>query len=224
MHNQRLLGCILGLSVLQIGAVMGANINAQASPHPWLNNNEIELAGGLTAQIAQSLPSENPAATDYETYVEPGQFSVEYPAGWQVDRTDNQSVQITSYSPSSDKTLTQTEDIKIQIWLIPEDPAAIVDSALSDISQGGPTLRNYTAATVDGQPALMLWLTGEPLEFPNAIHTYVGYGNQETAVIFSSYTASNPDAEVVIDRINASFNRQQQADNIAPQESQESQE
>ena len=213
MHKQLLLGCILGLSILPASTAIGASPAAQSSTRPLLENNEIEATNELTAELGQSLPGEASATADYETYVEPGKFSVDYPSGWRIERTDNRSVQITSYSPSADNDLTQTEDIKIQIWLIPEDPASVVDSALNEITQDG-TLQNYRAVTVDGQPTLMLWLGGQSLDFPDAIHTYVGYGNQETAVIFSSYTASNPNAEVVIQRIHDSFNRQQQADSI----------
>ena len=208
MHKQLLLGCVIGLSGLQTGSWVGwAAPEARASTHTLLVNDEIELADRVSAAIAQSLLGDSPATTDYETYEEPGEFSIDYPVGWVVERTDNNSVQITSYMPA-DFDLTQSEDIKTEVWLIPEDPAAVVDRALNNIEADGSALQNYTALVVDEQPALRLWLAERPLDFPNAIFTYVGYGNQETAVIISSYTASNPDAEAVIQRIHASFDSQ----------------
>ncbi|MCG8361767.1 MAG: hypothetical protein MJA27_00375 [Pseudanabaenales cyanobacterium] len=219
MHKQLLLGCVLGLSVLQTGYLVSwAAPVAQSSTHTLLEDNQIEVADRLPAAIAQSLLDGAPAITDYETYVEPGEFSIDYPAGWVVERTDNNSVQITSYVPASERDPTQSEDIKTEVWLIPEDPAAVVDRALNDIAEDGSEMRNYSALMVDNQPALMLWLSKRPLDFPNAILTYVGYGNQETAVIVSSYTASNPNAEAVIQRIHASFNSQWQEGSAGPEE------
>ena len=139
MHKQLLLGCVLGLSVLQTGSLaIGAAPVAHSSPRALLENDEIEVADRLPAAIAQTLPAGSPAITDYETYVEPGGFSIDYPAGWVVERTDDNSVQITSYLPTSESAPTQSENIKIEIRLIPEDPAAVVDRALNDITELKP--------------------------------------------------------------------------------------
>lgn len=60
--------------------------------------------------------------------------------------------------------------------------------------------------TLGGRDAFRMWFTDSSFDFPDTIVTYVRGTSTQTAVISSFYTASNPAAVDLIQRIQGSFN------------------
>lgn len=56
-----------------------------------------------------------------------------------------------------------------------------------------------------GRDGFRLWTTDSMFDFPDAIITYLRYSNTQTIVIISFYTASNPIAVPLIQRVHGSF-------------------
>ena len=139
----------------------------------------------------------DPAST--KTYSDES-MSFTYPSAWQVTREADGSVAIVSQTDTTD-TLVETK-----IFRMAADPGAVVNANLDSFREEGAAVNRYRTVPVDGQDALVLWLSERPNELENAIATFIGYANNtETIFLFSRYSASNLEAEGKILYLHSSF-------------------
>ncbi|MEO0430060.1 MAG: hypothetical protein AAF151_00080 [Cyanobacteria bacterium J06656_5] len=142
-----------------------------------------------------NIKQEQPTPSEFERY-ETAKFSVDYPRGWQVDSLGENGVAIVSIADGVNMA------IRTDIVMLREDPQAAVPQRLDQIAADGLSVKRYSLVTVDGQSGLRIWY--EPAAGQQALVTFVGYGNQQTAVLTSQY-ALDPMIEPLVTQIHESF-------------------
>lgn len=152
--------------------------------------------GGLTIGPPNSgLKQESAAPSDFTRY-DSAKFSVDYPREWQVTPQGDSSVAIVSIADGV------TMPIQTDITVLREDPESAVPQELDQIVADAVTVQRYSLVAVDGQSGFRIWY--EPEAGQQAIVTFVGYGNQQTAIL-SSYYEPDPEAETLVTQIHGSF-------------------
>lgn len=158
-----------------------------------------------------ALPAELPDVSAPEPANEPGNLdadianysdeaiSIDYPATWQIAVEDD-SVTITNLPE------TEADLVATQVFQIDAPPGPLVNANIDSFLEEGSTVGRYRTITVDGQSALVMWLSDRPDPLDRAIATFIGYGD-ETVFLFSRYAAANDAAEAEILRLHTSFSR-----------------
>ena len=139
-------------------------------------------------------------------------LSVDYPATWQLKQLDDGII-------ISSVTTTPAELVATQIVRMAAPPGAVVNANLESFTEEGSAVARYSRATIDGQDALVMWLSDRPDELGSAIATFIGY-EDETVLLFSRYAPENTTAEEDILQIHTSFTDPATANNtseVAPQ-------
>lgn len=124
-------------------------------------------------------------------------ISIDYPATWQIEVEDD-SLKITNL-PDTEAGLVAT-----QIFQIDAPPGPLVNANIDSFLEEGSTVGRYRTITVDGQSALVMWLSDRPDTLSQAIATFIGYGDK-TVFLFSRYADTNSTAESEILRLHTSF-------------------
>lgn len=168
-----------------------------------------------TAQIptlpteSTALPTESPAAPVPAPAANPDSLdaeianysdeaiSIDYPATWQIEVEDD-SLKITNLPE------TEADLVATQIFQIDAPPGPLVNANIDSFLEEGSTVGRYRTITVDGQSALVMWLSDRPDTLSQAIATFVGYGDK-TVFLFSRYADTNSAAESEILRLHTSF-------------------
>ena len=124
------------------------------------------------------------------------QFSVTYPREWQIESQGENSLAMVSVANGANMA------IRTDIVVLREDPQVVVPQRLDQISADAVSVQRYSLVTVDGQSGFRIWY--EPTINQRALVTFVGYGNQQTAVLISQY---GPDAaaEDLVTQVHESF-------------------
>jgi hypothetical protein len=143
----------------------------------------------------------------FQTYVLPRAFSLEIPEGWvaQGVESDRYAV-ITNYEANRPaQTEPQAQDVKTEVWLVGERPDTFVNRSIQEIVEKNYVVSNYRAVVVDDLPALRVWMSDLPLEYPYQIVTYVGYASYGTAMIVTHYATPTAETEALIQQVHNSF-------------------
>lgn len=150
----------------------------------------------LPEALDESIVEADKADADIISYADE-KISVDYPAAWKLERLDD-GIMISSVAE------TPAELVATQIVRMAAPPGAVVNANIESFTEEGSAVARYSRATIDGQDALMMWLSDRPDELGSAIATFIGYDN-ETVLLFSRYAPENTTAEEAILQLHASF-------------------
>lgn len=176
---------ILILSV--ISTVTLVNVGVLPTPYSM---NRVEASSAQTAK-------------QFKTYRSPKVFSIQYPSGWNVNKTHNKYVAITNYKP---RVGGGTNFIKTEITFAQGSMEKTFNKGISNNTEHNAIITKREKLTIGGRQALRFWVTDNSgFDFPNIIITYIRYNNNQTAIVSSYYTSSNTSAVGTIQRIHQSF-------------------
>ena len=122
------------------------------------------------------------AASDVVNYSDQA-MSISFPKDWSVDEIENGIL-------ISNVTTVPADLIATQIVSIDAPPGAVVDANINSFLEEGSVVGRYRTVTIDGQTALVMWISERPDDLSRAIATFIGYGNQ-TVLLFSRYSPEN---------------------------------
>ena len=125
-------------------------------------------------------------------------MAISLPEGWMVDAIENGII-------ISNVTTVPTELVATQIVSVDAPPGAVVNANIDSFIEEGAAVGRYRTVMIDGQSALVMWLSDRPDELSEAIATFIGYGNT-TVLLFSRYAPDNATAEEDILQLHTSFN------------------
>jgi len=167
------------------------------------------ICGGIVSSLAtlalpaaaQVLPATAPlvapAAAGETTRYSDDLMRVDFPTDWKIDVSD-EGLMIANV------TTEEAQLVATQIARIAASPGAVVNANIDSFIDEGAAVGRYRAVTIDGQDALVIWLSERPGVLSDAIATFIGYGN-ETVLLFSRYSAENATAEESILQMHLSF-------------------
>lgn len=162
------------------------------------------------AALAQAdTTTDRPAGTPpplpegFKTYSLPGSFSIQVPEAWVAtgSEVDRYAV-ITSFEGDRDP---QPSDIKTEVWFTEETADTAVNRSIQTIINNGYAVSRYGPVDVNDLQALRLWLVDLPLDYPNQLITYIGYGTYGTAILVTHYHHRDEATMVLIEQIHDSF-------------------
>ena len=150
---------------------------------------------------ALTLPAPEPLVQPDETaevtHYSDEAIALDYPVAWKIQVIDG--------TVTIDNVPETTEDaVETQIFQIASPPGPVVNANIDSFVAEGSAVGRYRTVTLDGQDALVMWLSNRPNDLPSAIATFIGYGNQ-TVLLFSRYSPTNEGAEAEILRLHSSF-------------------
>lgn len=173
-----------------------------------LKADEIDSAPTAEVDAPADAPTDSvePGLEGFQTYVLPRAFSLQIPEGWVASgsASDRYAV-ITNYAPRNRVGTPQAGDIKTEVRFVSQPPETFVDQSIGEIVANQYEVSYFRATVVDDLPALRLWMTDLPLEYPNQVVTYVGYASYGTAVITSHYVDATPETDALIQQIHNTF-------------------
>ncbi|NJN20984.1 MAG: hypothetical protein HC812_07065 [Leptolyngbya sp. RL_3_1] len=158
---------------------------------------------------AQAEADDRPAGTPpplpegFKTYSLPGVFSIQVPEAWVAEGSEeDRYAVITNFEGDREGT---PEDLKTEVWFTEETADAAVNNAIQDIISNGYAVSRYRPVEVNQLRALRLWLVDLPLDYPNQVITYIGYGTYGTAILVTHYQARDNETTALIEQIHDSF-------------------
>jgi hypothetical protein len=183
---------------------------------PWLLTGLIAstliaapLPGFTPAAQAQAETDDRPAGTPpplpdgFKTYALPGVFSIQVPEAWVAEGSeDDRYAVITNFEGDRDGI---PDPIKTEVWLTSETADVAVNNAIQEIISNGYAVSRYRPVEVNELRALRLWLVDLPLDYPNQIITYIGYGTYGTAILVTHYQTRDNETTALIEQIHNSF-------------------
>ncbi|MFK8182204.1 MAG: hypothetical protein AB8B99_02435 [Phormidesmis sp.] len=183
----------------------GIESSLETSPNPAISN--VETDSAETGVPSDTATSER-VTPETETLVQPAAasdiirysdqtMSVSFPKEWEISEIEN-GVMV------SNVTTIPAELVATQIVSIDAPPGAVVNANIDSFVEEGAAVGRYRTVTIDGQSALVMWLSNRPDELSEAIATFIGYGNQ-TILLFSRYAPENATAEERILQMHTSF-------------------
>ena len=149
--------------------------------------------------------------TGLATYEQLNSFSIQYPQDWQVNLLGEDSIEIVN--AGADPRL----NIHTTVRLLRENPDAVVNRSIDQFVSDEVRVKGYRIVTVDNQSAFRIWMgdymsehitvVGDAIQQADtdAVATFIGYGDNQTALLVSHYAADHPDAETQILQIHDSF-------------------
>lgn len=166
------------------------------------------LPGTAVLGLAAAGWAQSPVLPAMETLVQPAAasdvisysdraMSVTLPKDWAVETIEN-GIVITNV------TTVPTELVATQIVSVDAPPGAVVNANIDSFMEEGSAVGRYRTVTIDGQSALVMWLSNRPDELSEAIATFIGYGDK-TMLLFSRYAPENATAEETVLQIHTSF-------------------
>jgi hypothetical protein len=129
-------------------------------------------------------------------------FTIEYPQAWQVKRLTETEIELDSVPVATPALMSE---IYTQVQLLSENPDAVVNRSIDQFIADRSQVRLYRIVSVDGQAGFRIWMTGRAGDLTHAIATFVGYGDQQTALIFSQYAVDDAETEALILQVHDSF-------------------
>lgn len=150
---------------------------------------------------------EQATTDDFDSY-KSEQFTVLYPKTWQATPEGSNSVAISS------PTVGAIEPIRTEIKLLREDPNTVVPQTLDQLSAEGASIQRYSLVSVDNQSGFRIWYNAETDQ--QSLMTFVGYGDQQTAILTSHYNANDPNTEAIVTALHNSFTNHSVAQAITP--------
>ena len=161
---------------------------------------DLDLEEDLEEADSEKLelePLVSPAAEgSTTTYADEG-MSLDFPASWQVEMIENGLM-------IANVTTVESELVATQVVRMAAPPGPVVNANIDSFIEEGSAVGRYRTVEIDGQEALVMWLSERPDELTGAIATFIGYGD-ETILIFSRYSPDNETAEADILRLHTSF-------------------
>jgi len=149
------------------------------------------------SELPEPEPLVSPAAEgSTATYADEG-MSLDFPASWQVEMIENGLI-------IANVTTVESELVATQVVRMAAPPGPVVNANIDSFIEEGSAVGRYRTVEIDGQEALVMWLSERPDELTGAIATFIGYGD-ETILIFSRYSPDNETAEADILRLHTSF-------------------
>ena len=139
-----------------------------------------------------------------------GVMSIDFPADWKADVSAD-GLMITNV------TTDENALVATQVNRIAASPGAVVNANIDSFIKEGAAVGRYRAVTIDGQSALVIWLSNRPDPLSSAIATFIGYGN-ETVLLFSRYSPDNATAEEDVLRLHSSYHNLSAAGAQSPSE------
>lgn len=188
----------LGIVLLPSLQAFSAGIPSSGQPVP------LEFTTRTPAKAL--IKQDQSEAADFARY-DSAMFSVDYPQGWQVAPQGENSVAIVSLTDGVNM------PIRTDIAVFREDPATAVPERLDQILADAASIYRYSLVTVDKQSGFRVWY--EPETGQQAIVTFIGYGNQQTAVLTSRY-GPDSDGEALATQIHGSFINHSVAQAVTP--------
>jgi len=157
-------------------------------------------SGGLASQTANLFTTLTAPANF------PVQFSIQYPTGWRVNSEAQNYIILTNYSqPTVRDGVAPVSAIKTDISLLPESLERIIQQNQQARREDDSQIIRRGRFKLAGRDGFRLWTTDSSFDFPDSIISYIRYDETRTIVIASFYTASNPNAIAIIQRIHSSF-------------------
>ncbi|MGC1305588.1 MAG: hypothetical protein WA885_00050 [Phormidesmis sp.] len=153
--------------------------------------------GALPAPTPLVAPAADESLANYSDAT----LSLDYPTDWTVAMTDTG---ITLTNAIADEPSTDTTLIDTMVVRMAAPPGPVVNANIDSFIEEGSAVGRYRTVTIDGQEALVIWISERPNELPAAIATFIGYGD-ETIFLFSRYSPDNEGAEDDILRVHTSF-------------------
>lgn len=153
---------------------------------------------------------EQSETNDFDTY-KSEQFTVLYPPTWQATAQAENSVAIIG------PTVGEGEPNRTDIELLRADPNEVVPQTLDQLSAQGVSIQRYSLVTVDSQSGMRIWYTADTSTSQQSLVTFVGYGDQQTAILTSHYDVNDANAEDIITTLHNSFKNHSVAQAIVPQ-------
>lgn len=192
---------LVGISLL--GSMAGTGL-AQSIPE------EAEVAAA--GQVDDTVPAlTTESETGLTTYEQLDSFSIQYPQDWQVNLLGEDSIEIVNTGANP------RLNIHTTVRLLRENPDAVVNRSIDQFVSDEVRVKGYRIVTVDDQSAFRIWMgdymsenmaaTGDAIQQADtdAVATFIGYGDDQTALLVSHYAADHPDAETQILQIHDSF-------------------
>jgi hypothetical protein len=165
----------------------------------------LSLAPAAFAQVDTDRPAGTPPPLPegFKTYTLPGTFSIQVPETWVAtgSETDRYAV-ITSFEGDRDP---QPGDIKTEVWFTAETADTAVNRSIQAIIDNGYAVSKYSQVDVNELRALRLWLVELPLDYPNQLITYIGYGTYGTAILVTHYHERDETTLALVAQIHDSF-------------------
>ncbi|MEM9264123.1 MAG: hypothetical protein AAGA46_01215 [Cyanobacteria bacterium P01_F01_bin.13] len=192
---------LLGMGAL--GIVLTYSAPGVATEMSSTEQQTVEFANGDRAFKVKQESSESSEFARYDS----AKFSVNYPKEWQINPQGDSGVGIVGLVDGVNMA------IRTDIIVLREDPQVAVPQRLDEIVAEALSVQRYSLVTVDGQSGFRIWY--EPAIGQRALVTFVGYGNQQTAVLTSQY-APDTDAEPLVTQIHESFVNHSVAQAITP--------
>lgn len=124
-------------------------------------------------------------------------MSLDLPAAWNAEATEDGLM-------IANVTTVEAELVATQVVRMAAPPGPVVDANIDSFIEEGSAVGRYQSVTIDGQDALVMWLSDRPDSLGSAIATFIGYGD-ETILLFSRYAPTNETAEDNILRLHTSF-------------------
>jgi hypothetical protein len=191
----------------QISAQLNSHRIAQLPVQP-ANPTPVQANPAPEPAVPAATPTAAPtAAPTAEPLVEPdggpttnysdGAVSIDYPTDWTIEVADD-SLKIANLPES------ETDLVSTQVFQIASPPGPLVDANIDSFIEEGAAVDLYRTVTIDGQSALVMWLSERPGTLSQAIATFIGYGDK-TVLLFSQYSPENSEAEGNILRLHTSF-------------------
>lgn len=170
---------------------------ASAPSGPPAASSETELEAEPNIALPESDAFVQPAAPDNIVRYSDAEMAISLPKEWTVEAIEN-GIMV------SNVTTVPTELVATQIVSIDAPPGPVVNANIDSFVEEGAAVGRYRTVTIDGQSALVMWLSNRPDELSEAIATFIGYGNK-TVLLFSRYSPSNETAEEHILQMHTSF-------------------
>ena len=167
-------------------------------PLIWISTGAPASAQADTQVVPLTEPLVVPVAAGETTNYSDEAMSVDFPADWTIEVTENGEVMIASV------TTTQTDLVATQIARIAAPPGAVVDANIDSFIAEGSAVGQYRTVKIDGQTALVIWLSERPDSLSEAIATFIDYGD-ETVLLFSRYSPENSTAEEEVLQLHTSY-------------------
>ncbi|MDA0265703.1 MAG: hypothetical protein O2890_06050 [Cyanobacteria bacterium] len=165
----------------------------------------------LAAQAQAEATDDRPAGTPpplpegFKTYALPGSFSIQVPEAWvAVGSEAEQYAVITNFEADLDR-IPQPSDIKTEVWFTAETADTAVNNSIQAIINNGYAVNRYRQVDVNQLRALRLWLVDLPLDYPNQVVTYIGYGTYGTAILVTHYQTRDDETTALIEQVHDSF-------------------
>jgi len=162
------------------------------------------LLGAVYVPDSSLTVAQAQTAARWQTYRAGDRYTIQFPQGWQVTGDANY-LMLTNFDLNKGGGTAPRSAIKTDIAVFPQPFNVVVQKVQKGkYTEAGDRIIKRGALKLGGRDAYRVWTTDSNFDFPDAVTTYVRYGNQ-TVSITSFYTMQNPNAVPMIQQIHGSF-------------------